>query len=571
MTVRATRYLLPTLRDAPGDAVAESHKLLVRAGMVKQVGAGMWTWLPLGWRVKKRVQEIIREEMDRIGGQEMLMPVLHPAEIWKRSGRYDIDVVFHLRDRADRELVLAITHEEIVALHASQTIRSYRDLPQIWYHIQIKERDEPRPQGGVLRTREFTMKDSYTLDRDQAGLDEGYAKHEEAYDRIYRRCGLDVLQGRVRHRADGRQHGARVHGAVERGRGSRGALQRLRLRRQRRDGRLAHRSRALAAERGGRRGRDARRDDDRRARAASSASTRARRARRCRSSPTTARSGSRSCAATAACTSSSSARCSSRERARATPEEIEAAFGAKPGSIGPVGIREGAIGGIVADETLREGAWVTGANRTGWHLTGVEAARDYQAMFADLHEVETGDACPHCGGVLTIEPMIEIGNIFKLGTSYAEAMGATYLDELGAEQPIWMGSYGIGPARIAAAAIEQSFDEHGCIWPAPIAPFDVWIVAIGNEAPAHADRLAAELEERGLTCMVDDREGSPGVRFADADLIGAPLRVTVGKRTVNDGTVDVRQRRTGESETVALATAADRIAAVHDSLMPKLP
>jgi prolyl-tRNA synthetase len=255
----------------------------------------------------------------------------------------------------------------------------------------------------------------------------------------------------------------------------------------------------------------------------------------------------------------------------ATPEEIEAAFGAKPGSIGPVGIREGAIGGIVADETLREGAWVTGANRTGWHLTGVEAGRDYKATFADLHEVETGDACPHCGGVLTIEPMIEIGNIFKLGTKYAEAMGATYLDELGAEQPIWMGSYGIGPARIAAAAIEQSFDEHGCIWPAPIAPFDIWLVAIGNEAPAHADRLAAELEERGLTCMVDDREGSPGVRFADADLIGAPLRVTVGKRTVNDGTVDVRQRRTGESETVPLAGAAERIAAVHDSLMPKLP
>ena len=275
--MRATRYLLPTLRDAPGDAVAESHKLLVRAGMVKQVGAGLWTWLPLGWRVKKRVQEIIREEMDRIGGQEMLMPVLHPAEIWKRSGRYDIDVVFQLRDRAERELVLAITHEEIVALHASQTIRSYRDLPQIWYHIQIKERDEPRPQGGVLRTREFTMKDSYTLDRDQAGLDAGYAKHEEAYDRIYRRCGLDVLQGRVRHRHDGREpwrtstwrpparariawraaagcdYAANVEMAVSR-----------------------IESRALAAERAGRRGRDARRDDDRRAGGASSASTRAR-------------------------------------------------------------------------------------------------------------------------------------------------------------------------------------------------------------------------------------------------------------------------------------------------------
>jgi len=570
VTVRATRYLLPTLRDAPGDAVAESHKLLVRAGMVKQVGAGLWTWLPLGWRVKKRAQEIIRQEMDRIGGQEMLMPVLHPAEIWKRSGRFDIDVVFHLRDRADRELVLAITHEEIVALHASQTIRSYRDLPQIWYHIQIKERDEARPQGGVLRTREFTMKDSYTLDRDQAGLDEGYAKHEEAYDRIYRRCGLTfykvesdtgLMGGTMAHeymapssagedrvaRCSGCDYAANVEMAVSRidrapsppsaevvevetpgvttidglagflGIDARTTSKAMPVVAD--DGKVW-----LALVRGDRRLHELKLGK-------------------------VLKQGTRG----------------------ATPEEIEAAFGAKPGSIGPVGIREGAIGGIVADETLREGAWVTGANRTGWHLTGVEAGRDYKATFADLHEVETGDACPHCGGVLTIEPMIEIGNIFKLGTKYAEAMGATYLDELGAEQPIWMGSYGIGPARIAAAAIEQSFDEHGCIWPAPIAPFDIWLVAIGNEAPAHADRLAAELEERGLTCMVDDREGSPGVRFADADLIGAPLRVTVGKRTVSDGTVDVRQRRTGESETVPLAGAAERIAAVHDSLMPKLP
>ncbi len=224
VSMRATRYLMPTLRDAPGDAVAESHKLLVRAGMVKQVGAGMWTWLPLGWRVQRRVQEIIREEMDAIGGQEMLMPVLHPAEIWKRSGRYDVDVVFRLTDRADRDLVLAITHEEIVALHASQTIRSYRDLPQIWYHIQLKERDEPRSSGGVLRTREFTMKDSYTLDRDQAGLDASYALHEAAYDRIYTRCGLafykvesdtGIMGGSL----------APVHGALERRRGSRRTLQ----------------------------------------------------------------------------------------------------------------------------------------------------------------------------------------------------------------------------------------------------------------------------------------------------------------------------------------------------------
>ncbi len=209
---------------------------------------------------------------------------------------------------------------------------------------------------------------------------------------------------------------------------------------------------------------------------------------------------------------------------------------------------------------------MTGANRTGWHLTGVEAGRDFEAVFADLHEVEDGDGCPFCDGVLSIEPMIEIGNIFKLGTRFSEAMGAMYLDEQGNEQPIVMGSYGIGPARIAAAAIEQSFDEHGCIWPAPIAPFDVWMVAIGDEAPEHADRLAGELEALGLTSMVDDRDGSPGVRFADADLIGAPVRVTVGKRTVSDGTVDVRLRHNGESETVPLDDAAARIAALHGQL-----
>ena len=306
--MRATRYLLPTLRDAPGDAVAESHKLLVRAGMVKQVGAGLWTWLPLGWRVQKRVQEIIREEMDRIGGQEMLMPVLHPAEIWKRSGRYDIDVVFKLQDRSDRDLVLAITHEEIVALHASQTIRSYRDLPQIWYHIQIKERDEPRAAGGVLRTREFTMKDSYTLDRDQAGLDAAYALHEVAYDRIYRRCGLEFYKVESDTGMMGGSMAPRVHGAVQRRRGPRGALQHAATTPP--TSRWPSRASSRRPSRRARRSPRSRRPAWRRSTSwrSSWASTRARPARPCPSWRTTARSGSRSCAATAACTSSSSAR-----------------------------------------------------------------------------------------------------------------------------------------------------------------------------------------------------------------------------------------------------------------------
>ena len=567
--MRATRYLLPTLRDAPGDAVAESHKLLVRAGMVRQVGSGLWTWLPLGWRVKKRVQEILREEMDRIGGQEMLMPVLHPAEIWKRSGRYDVDVVFKLKDRTERDLVLAITHEEIVALHAAQTIRSYRDLPQIWYHIQLKERDEPRSSGGVLRTREFTMKDSYTLDRDQAGLDASYAKHEEAYDRIYTRCGLEfykvdsdtgIMGGSLAHeymapstagedrvaRCSKCDYAANVEMAVSRiGSPSFPPSAPVAEVETPNVNTIEELAQFL--------GIDARTTG--------------------KAMPVVAADGKLWLALVRGDRRLHELKLSKALRQTtvpATPEEIEAAFGAKPGSIGPVGIRPGGIGGIIADESLREGNWVTGANRTGWHLTGVETPRDFEATFADLHEVEEGDGCAFCDGVLSIEPMIEIGNIFKLGTRFAEAMGATFLDENGTEQPIVMGSYGIGPARIAAAAIEQSFDEHGCIWPAPIAPFDVWMVAIGDEAPAHADRLADELAGAGLTAMVDDREGSPGSRFADADLIGSPVRVTVGKRTVSDGTVDVRLRRTGESETVPLGEAAAHITALHASLMPRV-
>jgi prolyl-tRNA synthetase len=241
----------------------------------------------------------------------------------------------------------------------------------------------------------------------------------------------------------------------------------------------------------------------------------------------------------------------------ATPDEIEAAFGARPGSIGPVDT-DGLT--IVADETLTDGAYVGGANRTGYHITGLVLGRDYQAQVADLHVVEAGDGCPTCGGTLRIEPAIEIGNIFKLGTKYSEALGATYLDESGKEQPIVMGSYGIGPARIVAAALEQSYDEQGCIWPPALAPFDVWMVPIGDEAIVAAQRLGDQLEEQGLTVMIDDRPLGPGARFADADLIGVPLRVTLGKRTVTDGTVDLRRRSDGSEETLPVEQAAARIA-----------
>jgi prolyl-tRNA synthetase len=563
--MRASRALLPTLRDDPAEAVAASHRLLVRSGMVRQLGAGIFTWLPLGWRTILRVTEIIREEMNAIGGQEMLMPVLHPAEIWRRSGRYDIDELMKLQDRHGRDLVLAMTHEEIITLHAAHEIRSYRDLPQIWYHIQLKERDEPRPTGGVLRTREFTMKDSYTLDRDEAGLDEGYALHEVAYDRIFTRCGLEywkvesdvgMMGGTGAHEymtlspagenrvalCDGCDYAANVETATSRvarpelpaeapveeistpGIETIEALAGfLSI-----DPRTTSKAMPVVADDGGMvlalvRG-DRRLHELKLQKALGQGFRPAHR------------------------------------------DEIVEAFGAEPGSLGPVGLPDGRVRRIVVDETLREGPYVAGANRTGYHLRNVILGRDFEGEVADIQEVEAGDECPRCGGTLRIEPAIEVGNIFKLGTRYSDPLGATYLDEGGVERPIVMGSYGIGPARIAAAAIEQSNDEAGCIWPPSIAPYDAWMVVIGEDAAAPAERLEAELRERGLTALVDDRDQSPGSKFADADLIGAPVRVTLGKRTTGEGTVDLRVRRDGRSETVPLATAAERIAALHAEL-----
>jgi prolyl-tRNA synthetase len=563
--MRAARYLMPTLRDAPADAVASSHVLLVRSGMVRQIGAGLWSWLPLGWRSLHQAMQIIREEMDRIGGQEMLMPVLHPAELWRQTGRYDIPELFKLKDRVGRDLVLAMTHEEIIAFHAARELRSYRDLPQIWYHIQTKERDEPRPQGGVLRTREFIMKDSYTLDRDDAGLDAGYALHEQAYDRIFSRCGLRFYK-------------------VESDTGMMG-------------GRGAHEYMAPSAA-----GEDSVALCDRGDYAANVEMA---------TSPLTApafppaekpeevetpnvttidglaeflgidpRTTSKAMPVVADDGSMVLAlvrgdrrlhelklrKALGQDFRQAQADEIEAAFGAQPGSIGPLGVDGGRVGRIIADATLRAGVYVAGANRTGWHVRNAVLGRDYEAEVADIQLVEDGDPCPVCGGTLHVEPMIEIGNIFKLGTKYSAAMGANYLAEDGTEHPIVMGSYGIGPARIVAAAAEQGHDDAGLIWPPAIAPFGAWIVAIGEEAGTIGDRLSDELAEHGIAAMVDDRSQSAGAKFADADLVGAPLRVTIGKRTVSEGTVDVRVRKTGASESLPLAEAAARVAALSREL-----
>jgi prolyl-tRNA synthetase len=402
---RLSEYLLPTEKQPPADAEAASHKLMVRAGLIRQMGSGLWTWLPAGWRVHQRVVDIVREEMDAIGAQEMLMPVLQPADPWRKTGRIEIEEVFKLSDRKGSELVLAMTHEEAVTFHIAHIVRSYRDLPLIVYHFQTKERDEPRPRAGVLRTREFIMKDSYSFDRDEAGLEESYDLHVGAYDRIMRRTGLRFY---------------RVEGDV------------------------------------------------------------------------------------------------------------------------------GMMGGLGAHEYMAPCA----AGEDEVVLTESGYAANAEVVRAQLGKEQILASDTVNGEPIEIVKAIEIANIFKLGTRYSEALGASYLDETGAEQPIWMASYGIGPARIVAAAVEQFADEHGISWPKALAPFAVHLVGIGNpDTPerAAAETLYATLSEGGIEVLFDDRELGPGEKFADAELLGNPLRLTVGRRSLESGEVEVQVRRGREA------------------------
>ena len=553
---RASRLFIPTLRESPADAEAESHRLLVRGGFIRQLSAGIWTFLPLGWRVHENAVRIVREEMDAIGAQEMLMPVLTPAELWERTGRYEIPEVYKLEDRAGRPFVLPMTHEETVTFHARE-IRSYRELPQILYHFQTKERDEPRPRGGLLRVREFIMKDSYSFDRDEAGLDESFWKHASAYRRIFERCGLDVYEVDAE---VGMMGGSESKDYLA----PAGSGENVLVTCERGD---------YAADLEIARGIPRRPSFPARLAASEEVET---------PGVTTIDALAAFLGIDAAATSKAMpvvadgrvvlslvrgddrlhegklATVLGQDFRPATEEEILATFGADPGSIGPVG----ATVEVVADEALRDGQFVAGANRTGRHLRGVEVGRDYEARFADIREAREGDACPRCGAGLRFQVAIEVGHIFKLGTRYSDALGATYLDESGAERALVMGSYGIGPGRIMAAAVEQSHDEHGIAWPPALAPYEVEIVPIqaaGDEALATAERLADDLDAAGVTVLMDDRERRPGEKFADADLIGCPIRVTVGKKTLADGKVDVLVRAGRAEARVPVDEAAARI------------
>jgi prolyl-tRNA synthetase len=559
---RLSQYLLPTEKQAPADAEALSHKLMVRAGLVRQLGAGLWTWLPAGWRVHQRIVQIVREELDGIGAQEMLMPVVNPAELWRRSGRYGIEEVFKLKDRKGADMVLALTHEEVITFHMASIVRSYRDLPFSAYHFQTKGRDEARPRAGVLRTREFIMKDAYTFDRDREGLDAHYERYREAYDRIFDRVGLEwyrvesdvgMMGGFGAHEymapcPAGENDVALAPGYAANVEVASAQAQPVDLP----DG-LAKPEQvstpgmttvaAVARELGVPAGALLKAypvivDDDR---------------------------------GLLMVVVRGDHRVNEIKLAnalgapfRAAREEEFAERIGPAGYIGPVGIEVP----ILLDDAVAAGGYVTGANRPDAHLRGVEPGRDFQFTRGDVRTVEPGDTVD--GHAIQIEPAIEVGNIFKLGTRFSEPLGATYLDESGREQLIWMGSYGIGPARIAAAAVEQFADEKGISWPRSIAPFDIHLVGLGRAGSAErdlAERLYADLQATGLRILYDDREeAGPGQKFADAELLGCPLRLTVGRRTAESGEVEAQVRRGREDRSLALEGAAQAAADLWSSL-----
>ena len=551
--MRMSQLLFPTEREAPADAQALSHVLGVRAGLIRQLGAGLWTWLPAGWRVHQKVEAIIREEMDAIGGQELLMPLIQPRELWKKTGRDQIDELFALSDRKGAELVLAMTHEEAVTFHVSQLVRSYRELPLILYHLQLKGRDEPRPRAGVLRTREFIMKDSYSFDRDEAGLDASYAKHIGAYDRIFERSGLEwyrvesdvgVMGGSGAHEymapcpagenevalAPGYAANVEVASALP----SAAKVQ------------PAGEALSEAATPGAKTIEQV------------AAALELDPSALLKAFPVVTDGGEMILALVRGDHRVNQFKLRSalgEDFRAASDEEITSQLG-PPGFIGPVGIELT----ILLDDAVagQEAGWVTGANKADFHLLGVEPGRDFQFEAADIRSVEEGDLVD--GEPIRLETAIEVGNIFKLGTRYSQPLGASFLDEDGAERPIVMGSYGIGPARIAAAAIEQSADEAGIAWPKAIAPWQIELVALGKAGSPEldaAEKLYGELRALGGDVLFDDRDAGPGEKFKDAELLGCPLRVTLGKRSLESGTLELQGRRGMlELEPIALDDAA---------------
>ncbi len=573
--MRMSQLFGHTLKEAPAEAELVSHKLALRAGLIRPLAAGLYTYLPLGWRVIQKIAAILRQEMDALGAQEMLMPVLQPADIWAATGRLNSvgPALLRLRDRSGREMVLAMTHEEAVTVHTQTEVASYRDLPRVIYHIQTKLHDEPRPRGGLLRVREFLMKDAYSLHTDSADLDAFYPRMLQAYRHIFQRCGVPVLEIE----ADvGMMGGSGSHEFMALHPAGEDTIIRCQTCGYAANAEAAVFDKALTP------------------------------------SPPPAAAGEESEGgpvrlATPGCATIASvaayvgvptsqtmkavfytvARAGREELAfvvirgdlevnetklinvlgvealrPATDDEIRA-VGAEPGYASPVGLParqdDGAGILVVADDSVLVGEFVAGANEAGYHLTGVRYGRDFTAtLVADIALATAGQRCARCGGALSAERGIELGHCFKLGTRYSAPTNTTYLDANGQQQFVVMGSYGIGLGRLMAAIIEFHHDEQGIVWPPAVAPAQVHLVSLGREGEVHgaAEALYADLRARGVEVLYDDRDASPGVKFADADLIGVPLRLTISRRSLEAGGVEVKWRWEQEKRVVAMTEVA---------------
>ncbi|HEX6286953.1 MAG TPA: proline--tRNA ligase [Acidimicrobiia bacterium] len=546
--MRWSQAFIPTLREPPADSEAVSHKLLVRGGFIRQLAAGSYTMLPLGQKVRLKIAQIIREEMNAIGGQELMLPTLHPAEIWRKSGRYELmgDALFKLQDRKGADLALGMTEEEIFGMLASELF-SYKQLPQIWYQMHTKFRDEPRPKSGLLRIREFTMKDSYTLDIDLPGLDRGFDRHHDAYVRIFARMGLDAVDVEASSGAMGGTESIEFIQRSEAGEDWVVTCESCDYR--------ANVERAVSALEPI--------DDGETTELERFPTPGLRTIRALAEAHPDIASPRRQIKSLVYIVEGEpvlvllrgdhdlqeqklrDATGAPEDGARpAKPEEIRELLGADPGSLGAVGVDDIEI---VADRAL-EGRvnMTTGANEDDWHYKGVDVSRDIDVKtWGDLREVTDGERCVKDGGRLELWKGIEVGHIFKLGTQYSEAFGAYVQDEAGASHPIIMGSYGIGLERDMAAVVEASHDEKGIVWPVSIAPYEVVVTVIrpDDEATmAAANRLYDDFDSAGVDVLLDDRDERPGVKFADSELIGIPYRVTVGPKGVESGVAEITER-----------------------------
>jgi prolyl-tRNA synthetase len=571
--MRWSQSFIPTLREDPADAEVVSHKLLLRAGIVRQLSAGIYSYLPLGQRIALKVMQILREEMNRIGGQEFYLPALHPAELWQESGRWSAigDDMFRLKDRKGADMCLGMTHEEVFTSIARNEIRSYKQLPQVWYQIQIKFRDEPRPKSGLMRLRTFIMKDAYTFDVDREGLDRSFAAQREAYKRIFTRCGVEFSIVEASSGAMGGSESSEFVARTDAGEdlvatcGSCDYAANL----EKATSRLAN----IPADKEGLNHTEefptpgVRTIDDLQKPPYNTLSYQqiktlvffATFANGETKPVLVLLRGDHQLQETKLMDAIQATSVRS-----AQDEEIRSLLGASPGSLGAVrGTYTAKIYTVMDKSLWSRRNMTTGANKDGFHLRGVEPGRDIGANdVQDLRVIANGEWCPRCDtGVLEVYKAMEIGHIFKLGTKYSASMGATVLTKDGTPVPIMMGSYGIGVERIITAAVEQNYDENGIIWPKTLAPFDV-VVTITNvkdeKLREAGDKLYEDLKHADLEVLLDDRDERAGVKFKDADLIGIPYRITLGKK-IADQMVELFDRRSKQSEDVRLGEVVSHV------------